>query len=197
MGAAIGVIFGWMALVDKTYMETIASPTKDIEASVPDQWLGYIAPLTPDGFAQGTPDTDFTRIWQTIWAILLTSTVMCFAYNAIKSPITRLNDDKILQAFLIATVYFITAKLNALFGNIGFNAAITAGYIMFETNQYEYPNQKIADFELNHYMWIYIVCSCAGGILGGILFNLHAKVIQGGSASSDEDDVRSEMSHDD
>ena len=59
---------------------------------------------------------------------------MCTAYNAIKSPVTRLNDDKILQAFLISLVYFATAKMNLLFGSVGFNPALSLAYIMFETN---------------------------------------------------------------
>ena len=93
-------------------------------------------------------------------------------------------------------VYEITASLNYKFGNVGFNPALCTGYIMFLQYEYEYPNQTIANFELNHYLWIYIVCSCAGGVLGGLLFNLHAKAVEGGDVKDDGSDAKSDLSHD-
>ena len=90
---------------------------------MPDAWLGYLAPQTPSGYAFGDFDTDFTRVWATIGAITLTTTLMCLVYDVIKSPRTRLNDDKIIQAFLISRVYVVIAELNSRFGGIGFNPA--------------------------------------------------------------------------
>ena len=68
--------------------------------------------------------------------------------------------------------------------------------MQFLKQEYEYPNTEIADFEINHYWWIYVLCSCVGGILGGMLFHLHAKIVEGGDANDADSDAKSDLSHD-
>ena len=85
---------------------------------------------------------------------------------------------------------------NAEFGPAGINPPLACGYIMFETSQYDFPNTPYKSYELNHYVWAYLLCPMLGGVLGGILHILHAKCVEKkGTVDSNEatDDAKNAL----
>ena len=62
-----------------------------------------------------------------------------------------------------------------LFGNAGFNCALSSAYILFELLEANQPNTVRNGGQLDHYLWAYFLATLAGGIIGGILHKLHVK----------------------
>ena len=100
VGSFAGIFLGWMSLVNYTVMDD--DVTGEVrKASVPDSWIGIIAPSLPSGNpdlgdAPGTDEEGFTRDWQTFWAMLITSIVLSYAYVSIKNDKTQLSDEPLV-----------------------------------------------------------------------------------------------------
>mmetsp|Transcript_22472 Transcript_22472/g.27707 ORF Transcript_22472/g.27707 Transcript_22472/m.27707 type:complete len:151 (-) Transcript_22472:124-576(-) len=137
----------------------------------------------------GTSDDGFTRNWQTFWGVLLTSTILSLGFCAIKHEKTRVTEDGLLNAALIVGYSIATtAVLNLNFGDAGFNPALSSAYILFETTQFDTPNDKYPANQLNHYLWVYILVSMVGGALGGVLHWIHSSCANSKRGSGDNDD---------
>ena len=209
-GGMFGLCLGFLSILDIEYMNKQVSVQNEEHfcylaneqfrgedcpyernASVPEAWLGIIAPIIPYGTEDLGADTHystgFTRDWQTFWAMLVTSMLLVLAYNSIKLKGTQITDDRLVQALGIVWVIKGLASCNALFGAPGINPAIAVWYMMFEATQYQNPNTELEYGELNHYVWAYLFGPICGAILGGILTIIHeACAKSGGGTTPDE-----------
>ena len=118
---------------------------------IPDSLIGIIAPLTPDGYDLSGIDSNnqkipFTRDWSTFWAMFFTSTLLVLAFTSIKSPVTRLSDNKLFQVFAFYYVLRAITVINVKFGSAGINPALASFYIMLEVSQYQPPNTDYDPF---------------------------------------------------
>ena len=66
--------------------------------------------------------------------------ILSLAFTTIKGKSTQLTDNHTLQALSIILVLIGITGMNSKFGAIGYNPALASGYIMFETTQYDSPN---------------------------------------------------------
>lgn len=108
----------------------------------------------------------------------MASIVLVFGYISIKSPKTRLHDDKLVGAFLIAYLVTLIESLSFKFGRLGANPAIATAYILFTESQKNFPNfatNAIDNSMINHYLWVYTIAPMAGGFIGGVLHLIHSK----------------------
>ena len=173
----MGIFWGYLALVDKTYMENEASPAK-AEASVSSNWWGYMTANSERGVDYEVYTQEWARNWQTFWAVLITSTVLAVAWNVVKCSETTLTKDKLLQAILLTVVLEAVQLLNVDFGILGLNPALAAAYVSFTKSQSYYPNVPLIvdKVVVGHYLWVYLTVPFVGAILGGFLFKMHRGV---------------------
>ena len=210
LGGMFGLCLGFLSILDIDYMNKAVALQNEAglcyisnerfrdencpyerNASVPDAFMGIIAPTLPRGGHDFGVDTDysngFTRDWQTFWAMLVTSALLVLAYNSIKLKGTQITDDHLVQALGIVWVIKGLGSCNALFGAAGINPAIACWYMMFEATQYQNPNTEYEYGELNHYVWAYLFGPICGAFIGGILTIIHeACAKSGGNASQSE-----------
>ena len=107
---------------------------------------------------------------------LTASMILTLTYTTIKSKTTKFHDDVLLNAAFVTTLLGAMSALMSKFGGYAaLNPAIASAYIFFETTQYDTPNQQIAGYKLNHYLWAYFIGSMAGGAIGGFLHMIHAR----------------------
>jgi len=181
VGAILGILLGYLSLVDVTYQDDLAdAKSVDQNASVPGKWVGTIAPKKPSG--RGTSDDlgddqdGFVRNWATFFMCLMVSMILTLSYTTIKSKTTKVHDDVLLNSAFVAILLSAVATLMARFGGYAaLNPAIASAYIFFETTQYDTPNDQIAGYKLNHYLWAYFIGSMAGGAIGGFLHMVHSR----------------------
>ena len=111
-----------------------------MRANVPGKWVGQIIPQTPNGVDYGTSQYGFSRNWQTFWAMTITSMILSMVFVAVKCKETRPSEDIVVSALFVLLVITGLSEVNSLFGSAGINAALSCGYIFFETTQYDFPN---------------------------------------------------------
>ena len=186
IGSMLGVFVGFLAIIDATYMQDLADARgEDKQANVPEAFVNKIAPLLPDG----TPDLgygeEFTRNWQTFYGIFVASIVLTLAYNTIRDKATTLTENELLKIYAIWIIQGGCAAACVLFGIAGINPPIACAYIMFETSQFDLPNNVYSNDELNHYVWAYLLAPIFGGLIGGFLHIVHKKCLEKGGQAAE------------
>ena len=97
VGAFAGVLWGYLAI--------LAPGQVSKKASVPLDWVGIIAPLTPSGGEDlGGSIDGFTRNWQCFWGILMATIILSLGYVTIKHKATRFSEDSVLNSALFYLV---------------------------------------------------------------------------------------------
>ena len=151
-GAIFGILLAFLVLINKDYMSTQAAfDNLNDYPKIPNSLIGIIAPLTPNGYDLSGIDNNnqkipFTRDWSTFWAMFFTSTLLVLAFTSIKSPVTRLSDNKLFQVFAFYYVLRAITAINIKFGSAGINPALASFYIMLEVSQYQPPNTDYDPF---------------------------------------------------
>ena len=98
------------------------------------------------GYDSSGDKIPFTRDWQTLWAMFFTSTLLVLAFTTIKSPVTRLSDNKFFQVFAMFKIMQAICWMNFNFGDAGINPAIASFYIMLECFVFKAPNDSYDAF---------------------------------------------------
>ena len=111
--------------------------------------------------------------------------MLSLVFISIKSKKTQLCEDDGLNIILVTMTLWIVSGLNVYFGDAGINAALSSGYIFFETTQSYYAS---AD-ELNHYLWVYILVSMVGGACGGVLHWIHSMCSNSEGRDNDKEEL--------
>ena len=144
-------------------------------------------------------DDDWTRDWQTFWAILLCSIILILAFISIKHKTTQLTDNGLVQILAYNSILLAVSLMSLQYGGggFGFNPAIATGYVSFAVSQYAYPNidtdsdyKDIYGFDpsaktVNHYLWVYILAPLVGGAIAGILHLIHQKCVKSHGKDND------------
>ena len=121
--------------------------------------------------------------------MLVSSMILSLGYVSIKSKHTRLCDDNLINCLFIFFLLIGVVELNAFFGTAGLNGALSAAYILFETTQFKTPNKVVPAYELNHYLWAYILGTLIGGAAGGFLHLIHSKCSNTKGRDNDRDEL--------
>ena len=93
-GAFLGILWGYLALIDVDLQDKLASAEDvDRHSKVNFSLISIVAPLNGDYSSNsvydlGTGDHGFTRDWQTFWNMLISSIILVVSFIAIKHPKT-------------------------------------------------------------------------------------------------------------
>ena len=195
-GATLGWLLGYMAVLSKDLMSDAAlERDKDHDANVSDKWLGILAPKLPlSGVDTGTRDSDndlnFSKDWQTFWAMTITSIIVGTAFCTLKNDDSVLGKDVVLKILAFTFVLQGVQSCNDLFGTFGYNPALACMWVAYEVTQYESPNKSYDSEQLNHYVWAYIIGPLLGGAAAGILALIHQKCAGDKNRNTSRGDVK-------
>ena len=198
LGAMLGILFGFLALVDASYMNDTENPAYGPFKSVPPTFLYLLIPVKPSSngrsieldFANGEDDSDWTRDWQTFWGIFLATTFLTLVFVSVKSKHTAISEDKLAQCFLIVLALNVVSTLCAKFGgaasaavlidqtaqqntepvaSANFNPALASASILWVQAQYSLDSDIEDQVHVNRAINHYLWAYMIAPLVGGVV----------------------------